>query len=128
MSPARAAYLVHRSNVHSVFCDIRWSVINNKCSVNANKKCSLKFSLLKNAKSGLGVWEPQKYFHIKSVHCLSNNGPQLFFEHPKLWRTKTLGCSKNSWGQMLKRQWTDLIWKYFWGSQTSSPNIAFSTS
>ena len=59
--------------------DIKWNI--------PGKKCPLKFSLLKKA--------------------------------------KTLGYSKNSWGPMLKRQWTDLIWKYFWGSQTPSPNIAF---
>ncbi len=51
---------------------------------NIIKKCSLKFSLLKKAILGLGVWEPQKYFHIKLVHCLSNIGPQLFCEHPKV--------------------------------------------
>ncbi len=48
------------------------------------KKCSLKFRLLKNAISGLGVWEPQKYIQIKSVQCLSNIGPQLFFERHKV--------------------------------------------
>ncbi len=51
---------------------------------NGMKECSLKFSLLKKAILELGVWEPQKYFHIKSFHCLSNLGHQLFFEHPKV--------------------------------------------
>ncbi len=35
-----------------------------------NKKCLLKFSLLKKAILGLGVWEPKKYFNHKSVHFL----------------------------------------------------------
>ncbi len=48
------------------------------------KKCSLKFSLLKKAILELGVWEPQKYFHIESVHCLSNIEHRLFFEHLKV--------------------------------------------
>ncbi len=86
------------------------------------KKCSIKFSLLKKAILGLGVWEPQKYFHIKLVHCLLNIGPQLFFEHSKVLKLYACYGAQRTIGE---RKWTDLIWKYFWGSQTPSPNIAF---
>ena len=36
------------------------------------KKCLLKFSLLKKAIFEMGVWEGQKYFNLKLVHCLFN--------------------------------------------------------